>query len=126
MTKRPSIRLLGLGPTDKVRVYDYKPTTGAGKSRRLAAEPAAFNVTFGNVTIHGAKPSAAAVKANVARSTKALERVTQDVVKAGVFIPRKKGVPRYAIAEGEPDVFIRRLNGRTERGRLVKGAFKVI
>lgn len=83
-------------------------------------------VKFGTVTVTGSKPSAASVKTNVERSTQALERVTKKLTKPGVVLPQKKDVPRFSVAEGETNVFVRKLNGRTERGRLVNGAFKVI
>jgi hypothetical protein len=87
--------------------------------------PGGSKIKFGSVTISGAKPSAAAVKANVERSAKALERVTKSLLKPGVVIRAKKNVPQYAVAEGETGVFVRRLNGRTEHGRLVNGKFRV-
>lgn len=83
-------------------------------------------VEFGSVTISGAKPSASSVAMNVERSTEALERVARKLVKPGVALRAKKGVPYYSVAEGETGVFVRRLDGRVERGRLVDGAFKVI
>ncbi len=84
------------------------------------------SVKFGTVVIRGAKPSAEVVVRNVELSTSALERVFKRLAKPGVTIRQKKDVPQYAVAEGELSVFIRRLNGRTERGRLVKGEFRVI
>ena len=81
---------------------------------------------FGDVTISGPRPSAAVVKFNVKRSTEALERVTRTLTKPGVALPAKKDVPLFSVAEGETDIFIRTLNGSTERGRLINGVFKVI
>ena len=81
---------------------------------------------FGSVVVTGARPSASSVKANVSRSTEALERVTKKLVKPGVSIRPKKDVPQFSVVEDEPGVFIRRLNGRIERGRVVAGMFKAI
>lgn len=83
-------------------------------------------VKFGSVTISGSKPSAEEVRSNVARSTAALERVTRKLANPGVIIRTKRNVPQFSVAEGEAGVFVRRLNGRTERGRLVDGQFRVI
>jgi hypothetical protein len=83
-------------------------------------------VKFGSVTVRGTKPAAAAVKANVERSTKALERISKTLTKPGVMLRAKKDVPQFSVAEGESGVFIRRLNGSTDRGRLVNGSFRVI
>lgn len=93
------------------------------KSRVTAA---ASIVKFGSAVISGAKPDAKLVQANVERSTEALERLTAKLAKPGVSLRAKKGVPRFSISENEAGVFIRRLDGRTERGRLVNGVFEVI
>jgi len=83
-------------------------------------------VKFGSVTISGSKPSALAVNKNVERSTAALERIVRRLEKPGVDIRAKKDVPQFSVADGERGVFIRRLNGRVNRGRMVNGAFEVI
>jgi len=83
-------------------------------------------VKFGSVTITGAKPPPAKVARNVERSTAALERVAKTLAKPGVVLRAKKDVPQFSAAEGERGVFIRLLNGRAERGRMVDGAFQVI
>lgn len=83
-------------------------------------------VKFGSVTISGSKPSAGLIKENIARSTAALERVVKRLDRPGVDIRAKKDVPQFSVAEGEPGVFIRRLNGQINRGRLINGAFEVI
>lgn len=83
-------------------------------------------VKFGSVTISGSKPSASLIKQNVERSTAALERVVKRLERPGVDIRAKKDVPQFSVAEGERGVFVRRLNGQINRGRLVNGAFEVI
>jgi len=99
--------------------------TGQSVTVRGDRAPRGSKIKFGSVTISGAKPSAAAVKANVERSAKALERVTKKLLKPGVMIRAKKNVPQYAVAEGKTGVFVRRLNGRIEYGKLVNGVFQV-
>ncbi len=78
---------------------------------------------LGNVTVSGQKPSEELVKANVARSTQALERVGKKLMKPGVHLPERKGVPRYSADENKPGVFIRRLDGKITTGRLHNGQF---
>jgi len=90
--------------------------TGEGSGRGV-------KTTFGTVTVNGAKPSAERVAANVVRSTEALERVSKRITRAGVYLPQKKGVPRYSADEHDPGVYIRRLNGEVSRGQLVNGDF---
>ena len=88
--------------------------------------PRRFKAKFGGVTITGSRPTAAVVSRNVERSSMALEQVRKTLSKPGVAIRSKRDVPQYSAAEDEIGVFIRRLNGRVERGRLVNGVFQVI
>lgn len=88
--------------------------------------PRTFKAKFGSVTITGSRPSAENISRNVERSSMALERVGKKLTKPGVAIRSKRNVPQYSVADDEMGVFVRRLNGRVERGRLVKGVFRVI
>ncbi len=101
-------------------------STGQFLTVRKRAVSGVSKVKFGSVTISGAKPSAAAVKTNVERSSAALERVAKKISRPGVVIRAKKDVPQFSAAEGETGVFVRKLNGRIDRGRLVDGTFKVL
>lgn len=83
------------------------------------------NVTtrLGNVTVSDKRPSADVLSSNVAASTAALERVGNKLIKPGVHLPQKKGVPRYSADENNPGVFIRRLDGKITTGKLQNGQF---
>ena len=98
----------------------------ASQSLRVSRGIGGSKVKFGSVEIIGDKPSAAAIKHNVERSTEALERIAKKLVRPGVIIRAKKNVPRFWADENEPGVYIRKLNGRTQRGRLVDGSFRAI
>lgn len=78
---------------------------------------------LGNVTVSGAMPSAELVKTNIARGAQALERVGKKLMKPGIHLPEKKGVPRYSADENSPGLIIRRLNGKVSTGRLENGQF---
>lgn len=78
---------------------------------------------FGSVTVTAPPPSKAMVQHNVKVSTEALERVTKRLAKAGVRLYAKKGVPLYSLDSDNPDVMIRKLNGKVERGSFVNGEF---
>lgn len=82
-----------------------------------------YNVKFGSVTVSGAKPSSAAVDANIERSTEALQRISKKFAKPGVRLSIKKGVPRYSLDENDPGIFVRVLDGVTRRGRMIDGKF---
>lgn len=105
-----------------------KRATGAASTltMRTSRSSRPSKVKFGSVVVTGTKPSSELVQVNVQKSTEALARVTAKLAKPGVSLRPKKGVPRFSIAENEAGVFIRRLDGRTERGRLVNGVFEVI
>lgn len=97
-------------------VSKFVTITGTHTSRTVKTK-------LGNVTVSGAKPSAEFVRFNIARSTQALERVGKKLIKPGVRLPEKKGVPRYSADENNPGVIIRRLNGEVTTGRLENGQF---
>ncbi|TVV74330.1 hypothetical protein FOY91_10135 [Sphingomonas solaris] len=78
---------------------------------------------FGDVTVVAPPPSAAMVQHHVKASTEALERLAKRVAKPGVRLRAKKGVPLYSLDSDNPDVMIRKLNGKTERGRFINGVF---
>lgn len=102
-----------------------KRSSSTGMFVTVKSASGSRNVTtkLGEVTVRGAKPSAALVKANVTRSTQALERVGEKLSKPGVHLPEKKDVPRYSADENNPGAFIRRLNGKISIGRLQNGQF---
>ncbi len=93
------------------------PKSGKAKTRKTR---------FGSVTVTAPAPSKAMIQQNVAASTKALERATGRLAKAGVRLHPKKDVPFYSLDADNPDVMIRKLNGKTERGMLVNGTFKAV
>lgn len=98
-------------------------TASAVVPARAGGRTAKVTTRLGTVTVSGQKPSAELVRGNVARSTQALERVRARLAKPGIYLPEKKGVPRYAADENVPGLFIRRLNGTITTGRLENGEF---
>ena len=83
-------------------------------------------VKFGNVTVTANRPTeTAAVEARLA-SVLAAESLRNVFAKRGVVLRAKGGVPQYWASDDEPDVYVRRLDGKTELGRLVDGIFQVL
>lgn len=72
------------------------------------------------------KPTAAEVKYNVAKGSSALDRLKNRLIRPGVRVYAKKDVPLYFADADQPGIYIRKLNGKLERGILENGAFKVI
>lgn len=83
-------------------------------------------IKFGDVIVTAPAPSATVVKHNVKRSSEALERLAKRLGKPGVSIRARKNVPLFSLDPDNPDVMIRTMNGRTERGHMVDGAFHAI
>ncbi len=54
------------------------------------------------------------------------ERARKKLAKPGVTIRPKKNVPLFHVDDVHAGTFIRKLNGRVERGILEDGVFKVI
>lgn len=102
------------------------PADGKIVTIRKSASKGMVKTKFGAVTVTGVKPAVELVDQNVARSTLALERAARRLLRPGVAIRRKRGVAEYSASEDEPGVLIRKLDGKSERGRLVGKEFKVI
>ncbi len=81
---------------------------------------------FGDVTITARRPAEAEIRANVEASSAALKRALPRLLDPGVRIYAKKDVPLYWADPDNPEEgFIRKLNGKTERGVLDDdGVFK--
>jgi len=75
---------------------------------RTGGPRSAVSTKLGNVTVAAKRPSAERVKENVARSSPALKRVSGHLTQAGVFLPIKRGLPRYSVDEHDPQCIIRR------------------
>ena len=98
---------------------------GAFVAKIKVARVRRLKITFGDVTVVGPRPSAVEVKRNIEASRQALERVKARLMRPGVRLYAKKGVPLYSADPDRPGVYIRQLNGKTDRGILENGAFKV-
>jgi hypothetical protein len=83
-------------------------------------------VKFGDSVIEGLRPSPEAVEINVKRSTDALEQAGKRLFVPGVRLRSKKDVPQFFADDKDPEIIVRRLNGRLQRGRLVNGSFEAI
>jgi hypothetical protein len=81
-------------------------------------------IKFGDVVITAQRPSEAEIRRNVEESTRALKRAFARLIRPGVRIYPKKDVPLYSCDPDNPDVFIRKLNGKVQRGVFEDGQFK--
>jgi hypothetical protein len=82
-------------------------------------------VKIGGVYVTGDKASAEEVKQAIAKSTDMLDRLGKKISKPGVRLRTARGVPLFSADPVRPDRLLRRLNGKTERGVLENGVFRV-
>lgn len=103
-----------LKSTQKVKARNVKvPLTGVSAK-----------VTVGSVTVSVSKPTQEMIKRNIAASGVALSRAMKEIIKPGVKLNPAKGVPLYQADPDNPDLIIRKLDGKLEKGRFVAGKFK--
>lgn len=79
---------------------------------------------FGRVVVHAAGPLEAVERKNIAEGRTALSRAKSVLVRPGVQVQVKAGVPMYHADPAAPGFLLRTLDGRTTRGRFVGGKFK--
>lgn len=103
------------GATGTLRMIE----SGLGKARR-------GEVRFGSALLKVGKADARELAQNVSRGQAALTRAMKALVKPGVKLKRTKGVALYAADPERPDVLVRILDGKRERGVFDKGEFKVL
>lgn len=99
--------------------------TKAKSSPKSASDMLMMNA-FGGYVLVSAKPSPALVRESVAQSAEALERIGRKLMNPGMKIEAFDDVPLYSLDPGDPGVVIRKLNGKTERGQIVGGAFRAL
>ena len=93
-----------------------KPRSKGGKLQK---------VKFGSVTVMVRTPTEAEVQRNVDRSTEALARGLKRLLRPGVRLYPKKGVPLFYADEDHPGKIVRMLDGKRDLGVYEDGDFKV-
>jgi hypothetical protein len=78
---------------------------------------------FGTTTVVVEAPTAKMKAANVKRGQHALARAMEALTKPGVTIALPRNVPLFRVDRVDPRVLIRTLDGKTTRGRIVRGKF---
>lgn len=83
-------------------------------------------VRFGSATYKGPRPSKDVLQRNIEAGQAALARGLKALVKPGVKLKLKKGVPRYSADPTSPGVLIRNVDGQIDRVMLEDGVFRVV
>ncbi len=106
---------------------------GSGKARAVRSDTTLFKassgmgvreVRFGKVVVHAASPDERLQERNVRTSRSALSRVRGALLKPGVKVQVKAGVPLYHADPEVPGRTVRVLDGEVTSGRFVGGKFK--
>jgi hypothetical protein len=92
---------------------------------RLGSVRSAKTVTFGSVTMIVSAPSSTEVKRNIRAGQKALSRAKNVFLTPGVKLDVAKGVPLFSVDLDNPELLVRKLNGKRERGFIRNGQFEV-
>ncbi|MFZ0209516.1 MAG: hypothetical protein WAL59_25965 [Roseiarcus sp.] len=127
-TGRQKSQLSGDDRSDKPEVVMHisigDEASTNGKTVRSSTDSTKMTtVTFGSVTVTGPAPSEGVVRENIAASRRALEGALDAFKKPGIRLPRRRNVPLYRADPNEPNILIRELNGREERGTMSEGQF---
>lgn len=91
--------------------------SGAGKVH--------FVYTFGGAQLSSARDPQDS-KDTFEQSRKAMEEFGRRIVRPGIRLPDRKGVPKFYADEVNPKVIVRELDGKRERGTFENGQFKAI
>ncbi|HPL64787.1 MAG: hypothetical protein PHG91_09845 [Syntrophales bacterium] len=82
-----------------------------------------ISVKFGSVKVTAPAVSGAEVKRNIKAGQTAFARAKKKIITPGVRIKTAKGVPLFIADPKNPDLLIRKCDGKLERGKFVKGHF---
>lgn len=102
------------------------PRTPSSPTAEMRVKRRRARVKVGDVTVLVHKPTAAEVQQNVDKGTEALKRLRAKLIRPGVRVYARKDVPLYSADPDQPGVYIRKLNGQTDRGVLEGGRFRVL
>ncbi len=105
------------------------PTSDRTKSdsprNEVGSRTAQQRISIGNLTLVVPRPTKTQVQENVRRSTEALGRALVRLTRPGIRLRPKRGIPLFQVDENDPDILIRDLDGKRERGLFQDGEFKV-
>jgi hypothetical protein len=111
--------------TVKPRAAKNRPNGGTVVAAKRGSKDGVWEkIKFGDVVITARRPSEADIQRNVKLSSEALARVLPRLLRPGVRLYPKKDVPLYWADSEIPGGFVRKLNGKVQRGVLEDGQFK--
>lgn len=103
-----------------------KPNVTKSNEPSTGEEGPTVSVSFGSVTIEVPPPPEHVRRANIEAGQAALRRAQSTLIKAGIKLPREKGVPLYFGCENQPGLMIQELDGKRTLGTFVRGCFRAV
>jgi hypothetical protein len=85
-----------------------------------------FVYTFGTAELRSTKVNGKPSPETLEQSRIAMRELGGRLLKPGVKLPNRKGVPKFYADEADPALVVRELDGKRERGRFVNGQFKAV
>jgi hypothetical protein len=83
-------------------------------------------VKFGSVTVTAPAPSEEEIRHNVLEGQKAYARALRRMLRPGIDLPQPPGIPFFHADPDIPGRIIRKLDGITESGNMVRGKFRPV
>ena len=96
------------------------------QAKALEPQRKRLRVKVGGIFVMGDKASSAQLRQSVAKSAEMLERLGRTITRPGVQLKAARNIPLFSADPKDPGRFLRKLNGKIERGVLEDGAFKVL
>ena len=82
--------------------------------------------SFGGAVLRSAKGHGKPSLETLELSRTAMRELRGRLLKPGVKLTDRKGVPKFYADEADPAVVVRELDGKRERGRFENGQFKAV
>lgn len=82
-------------------------------------------ISISILTLVVPRPTKTEVQENVRRSTEALSRALARLTRPGIRLRPKRGISLFQVDENDPDILIRDLDSKRDRGVIQDGGFQV-
>jgi hypothetical protein len=82
--------------------------------------------SFGSAKLQSSKGAGKIPPETLEQSRNAMRQLGDRLLKPGVKLPDRKGVPKFYVDEADPALVVRELDGKRERGRFENGQFKAV
>jgi hypothetical protein len=82
--------------------------------------------TFGSAKLQSTKGHGKVSPETLEQSREAMRHLGSRLLKPGIKLPDRKGVPKFYVDEADPALVVREIDGKRERGTFENGHFKAV